>query len=323
MVKLLAKTLRKLKGQKDENGRDLAEKFKNATTDAVHLDIQNVTDYYYFGTGETFEDSYNDFPNIAPPWEKCWLEWTLPNKIRIKNETKTIETAPGTTAVLVLAREHPHSDLVPEARWEMDFHCFLPSTINPYIGWYKYFVDENGRVIFKPGPPPAISKSGPSPDLRILPRAISPHYMAIAQEAGMSPQSLMETIEASCVDPVWLAFCFCHCKNVQLKEHSPNKKESSAHRRIYGAPLVKYHTLEIDPMKKILRHEGQSETLGLKRALSICRGHFSEYGPEFGKGKLFGKLEGRFWIPQHLTGSAEHGVIKKDYAINAPQGVAS
>lgn len=49
----------------------------------------------------------------------------------------------------------------------------------------------------------------------------------------------------------------------------------------------------------------------------VCRGHFSEYGPQFGKGKLFGKLEGRFFIPPHMKGKKENGIAEKDYLVPA------
>ena len=36
-------------------------------------------------------------------------------------------------------------------------------------------------------------------------------------------------------------------------------------------PLSRYYTLNIEPMKKVLREEGQVESHGLKHALSVCR----------------------------------------------------
>ena len=81
-------------------------------------------------------------------------------------------------------------------------------------------------------------------------------------------------------------------------------------------PLSRYYTLNIEPMKKVLREEGKVESHGLKHALSVCRGHFANYTE--GKG-LFGKYHGQFWIPQHVRGSANQGVVTKDYAVNAPQ----
>lgn len=115
--------------------------------------------------------------------------------------------------------------------------------------------------------------------------------------------------------PAFLAISFLHCKNVTQIEHIPNKKKSAYHRRFSGHPLTKYYTLEIDPMKKVLHEEGQIESLGLKKALHICRGHFANYTE--GKG-LFGKYHGQFWIPQHVKGSASQGIVEKDYSVKAP-----
>ena len=52
----------------------------------------------------------------------------------------------------------------------------------------------------------------------------------------------------------------------------------------------------------------------------VCRGHFAEYGPQFGKGLLFGRYAGRFFIPPHLRGDEKNGIVEKDYAVAAPEG---
>lgn len=49
----------------------------------------------------------------------------------------------------------------------------------------------------------------------------------------------------------------------------------------------------------------------------MCRGHFAEYGPKYGKGKLFGKYEGRFFVPPHMKGDAKNGTVLKDYEVRA------
>ena len=72
-----------------------------------------------------------------------------------------------------------------------------------------------------------------------------------------------------------------------------------------------FKTLEIEPMKRALKHEGQSETAGLKKALHICRGHFKDYS----KHGLFGKYKGLYWWDSHVRGSTEEGVVVKDYAV--------
>lgn len=112
----------------------------------------------------------------------------------------------------------------------------------------------------------------------------------------------------------WLALSFMHCKNVQIIDNKPTPV-TGVHkyfRRNKGVSTrLVYKTLEINPMKEILRKEGQSESVGLIKALHICRGHFKEYK---GAG-LFGKHKGLYWWDNHVRGSADAGVILKDYKV--------
>ncbi|MCZ2154732.1 MAG: hypothetical protein LC114_12665 [Bryobacterales bacterium] len=92
--------------------------------------------------------------------------------------------------------------------------------------------------------------------------------------------------------PALLATSFLHCRNVSTEEHVPPAKLNKAYRRRHGLPLVRYKTLTIEPMKRILRKEGQVDVNGLPKALHICRGHFKDYRASAG---LFGKHKGLFW----------------------------
>ena len=113
--------------------------------------------------------------------------------------------------------------------------------------------------------------------------------------------------------PGHLAVAFMHCKNVRHVEREPSGWEARAARK-RGKPFVKFYTLEIDPMKETLRREGNVETVGLAKALHICRGHFKDYR----QSGLFGKIKGIFWWGPALRGSPEHGTVVKDYAVKAP-----
>lgn len=118
------------------------------------------------------------------------------------------------------------------------------------------------------------------------------------------------------VMPALLAISFLHCKNVATVTQTPPAKLSKAAQKRHGKPLVRYHMLNIEPMKQVLKHEGQSEKTGLKRALHICRGHFAHYTEEK---PLFGRVSGRFWIPSHVRGSLDEGIVDKDYRIKEPK----
>ena len=115
--------------------------------------------------------------------------------------------------------------------------------------------------------------------------------------------------------PAFLGISFLHCKNVQVARETPPRKLSHAFQRRHGRPLVHFHTLQITPMRKVLEREGQSQSVGLKKALHICRGHFKTFTPE---GKLFGRYTGTYWWEAHVRGAQEHGIALKDYQVNQP-----
>lgn len=111
------------------------------------------------------------------------------------------------------------------------------------------------------------------------------------------------------------AINFCHCKNIVIRKEVINKSLQNTRIKKGKLPFYRFNTIQIDPMKEILRKEGKSETLGLKKALHICRGHFATYTQE---APLFGRVTGTFWKPMHVRGNKKEGVVIKDYRINPP-----
>jgi hypothetical protein len=79
---------------------------------------------------------------------------------------------------------------------------------------------------------------------------------------------------------------------------------------------TKFSELHIRPVSKSYRSDHPGTPLADMRPMHGVRGHFSEYGVN-GKGLLFGKLSGRFWIPPHVRGSKEHGEVDQGYVVDA------
>lgn len=110
------------------------------------------------------------------------------------------------------------------------------------------------------------------------------------------------------------------CKNVGLRQNDNDPVQvRRAVKRHGGKPDdYKYHTLIVRPPGA--RPDSPGEDIGVgDTPRHLCRGHFSEYGPAFGKGLLFGKYSGRFYIPPHLKGDKKNGTVEKDYAIGTPK----
>jgi hypothetical protein len=113
---------------------------------------------------------------------------------------------------------------------------------------------------------------------------------------------------------VWLAISFMHCKNVTIQSTKTSLKLQKARERRGKLPLFTFKTLEIKPMTKILKEEGESETQGLARALHICRGHFKDFqqGPGLGKNHA----HGLYWWDSQVRGNREVGAVIKDYKVS-------
>jgi ribosomal protein S14 len=106
-----------------------------------------------------------------------------------------------------------------------------------------------------------------------------------------------------------------HCRNIAINVVAPPPKLAKAARKRHGVPLVRFRTINIEPMRQVLRTEGRSHETGIKRALHICRGHFRTYSEEK---PLFGRVSGTFFIPAHARGSASEGVVVPQYAVDVP-----
>jgi hypothetical protein len=105
------------------------------------------------------------------------------------------------------------------------------------------------------------------------------------------------------------ALNFLNCRNVELVE--PRRPRAEARR--LARTGVRVHTINVFPAGRSSR-SAKTDPVGVP--LTSVRGHFARYGPEYGRGLLFGKYAGRFWIPQFARGSAEHGTTDHDYALH-------
>jgi len=144
-------------------------------------------------------------------------------------------------------------------------------------------------------------------------------YIGSSQKAVLSADGTYDENDGIRAD--WLAAValltigFMHCKNVVQRVVAPPPRLAKRYKERHGRPMFSYRVLEIDPMAQVLRTEGGIDTVGARRALHICRGHFKDYRER----GLFGRTHGLFWWDQHLRGTLEAGIAAKDYRVKAPQ----
>lgn len=115
---------------------------------------------------------------------------------------------------------------------------------------------------------------------------------------------------------VVMSLAFMHCRDVERRDVTDTEGPTAKWLRRMKAPTLRYYTLDIDPMRKVLSSEGNVETNGIGKALHICRGHFRTYGED--SPGLFGRQHGTFWVPMHTRGKIENGAVVKDYNVKAP-----
>jgi hypothetical protein len=287
--------------------------------------IDNVAEYYYSHhvDAKRGPDGPEQFPQLAPPFPMAFYEYTLPPWMydtlftdaengapRALNQVGVLVTAVETSDIHVNPSEHsPLSSVLSECKIGLPPKWYL--CIELFAG------DRTDRIPWSP-----VLRVGLTVDADGA-LACDPRYGIWALDDRITDNSAIEQHRfwtlMPLVYPALLANSFLHCRNVSTEEHVPSAKLNKAYLRRHGLPLVRYKTLTIEPMKRILRKEGQVEANGLSKALYICRGHFKDYRESAG---LFGKHKGLFWWDMHARGALDHGVVVKDYAIKLPNSKA-
>lgn len=261
-----------------------------------------------------------DIPNWTPPFHTMFAEWTEPASVRKNGSIVSSEIAGMQVGTLVRSvdLQNPRADLgdvaslildwlitpsrrsgfsreviasaFNKSRWMLfcSIWCYRStfSDSPAWLGWMAaLFVDAQGSLVSEGD-----------------------------RRGAMLIQSVNEMDTSAGVRlalrRLGLGISFCHCKNV-TKEHVLSDRGERWHRRT-KVPRDRFYTLKINPMKEVLKREGDSERTGIKKALHICRGHFATYSPD---SPLFGKFVGTYWRPDHARGSADNGTVRKDYAV--------
>jgi len=259
------------------------------------LHIPNVAEYFYQSDQE-YWDLKEDFPNLAPPWPQFWSEHPLPNHIYSKEKGLTDlsdKWGGGRLGVLTTSLD-PAKEIVAdkkppeECKWLLWFEVFIDYRVRKDVvadgphGSIFLMLDKDGVIIERP-------------------------WMQTYSPSGEPYDSVMRDL-MTFVKPTCLAMCFMHCRNVRVVDNKIDPKLVKRHReRHEGQTPTGFKTLIIDPLKEILRKEGNADKVGLAKAMHICRGHFRDYRE--GKG-LFGKYHAMVWTPMTVRGSKKRKIVR-------------
>lgn len=294
----------------------LQQKERRLISKAIALNADNVADLYFQSPQEEWE--YKAFPNIAPPWFHCFVDFSLPKTINIDGRdepcagrgfggahvwTMDFDRAPGTIevkadAAAVISGRHPdglskeersfYASLAEDARWVCVISPWASLNNRPLLGRPMQL---GGRHVI------SIGHDG---------RYRQDVIVCFCDEGS---QSVARDAVTLYTPVVLLAFSLANCKNTAVRDDESHRLASANKRHLNGWRGIRYKVLQISSPG----HQGVGSINGeSSRSLHICRGHFRTYSE--GSSGLFGKLHGTFWVPQHTRGNVREGVVIKDYA---------
>jgi len=274
----------------------ISDEIKGWFRETTVVKADNVAEYLWINEDDKPTLSPNDFPNLAPPLKNIFIEWyEPPGKIfewiiqfqkRVQKKLKPSDFH-HKTGLLFRVIDEKKGD---EIRWTVRVDLFSDKSFGlpPLI----YKVTKDGQLYLK-------NEGDVFDNVDVIQDEIDGERKLESQEYGWETRVGFLTIS------------LMHCKNVKIipRGGGIGKKPNKRNRH---EPKFRYHVLDIEPMKTVLRLEGEGEKMGLKHALHICRGHFKDY--RNGKG-LFGKFNDLIWWSDHVRGSIANGIVSKDYRI--------
>lgn len=205
--------------------------FQNANV----FTINNVAEYMLSGERHVWPLSL--FPNVAPPFEWMWMEFTMP---------KHIDIGCAGMPVATLFESVKYDD-----GWSSMSRMFIQQGKHfARTSWLNYMI---------------VTVNGEIEVLKWLP-----------DDKRFREDTEVDRYFSAIAGPCLMALSFMHCKNVEVTENVPPALPMTKKRRQHP-PRTKYYTLNIKPMQRILEEEGHAGTTGLKLALHICRGHFKDF----------------------------------------------
>jgi hypothetical protein len=268
------------------------------------FDVSNVADMVT-DRAETKPMSMEAVPNIALPFQRMWLEFSVIREVHdrtasiMEKEMKKVvskrrleeivERVKGTPlGTKIHVREGAYLESIrTDGGWNINGACFARSS--------KNFFTYNFRAS-------ALVDGSSAGNFEFSSFSTNINHETLVHSSGS-------------VFVYMYAISLMHCKNIVIEEDGEIPALSRKHhRRNKGR---RHHVLKIIPMKKVKAYQekGASSLSKGDVSLHIRRGHFKTYTPE---APLFGIHSGTYWWESHTAGKAEVGTVTKDYQINPP-----
>lgn len=118
------------------------------------------------------------------------------------------------------------------------------------------------------------------------------------------------------------ALTYLNCRNVGTIYYDPPERVQRKHQRKRGAkPLVRYHVINVEKAGAEEARSRRTDTEGGLVASHVVGGQLRHYGDccpsvHQPKGLLFGKHSGRVFVPMHVRGNPQRGLVVADYSLD-------
>lgn len=231
---------------------------------------------------------YDDHPSITPPWADALLCYTNTHGNVVAMQVHRLDWDGSTPDRDTWYTDNPVDWA--RVRW------IAATTI--WVGGQA----GDGRPMSTAGPchmfRHAIRDDGAPEDI---------NWVALLDRSGRRAQhdqlgDRNQQVWESALVTLGAALNFLNASNVDIAEPA---RPRPVRRRIERTGVT-VQTIVVRPPGKRRTQSGDGGARpidAIENVLSPVRGHWSHYGPAYGRGLLFGKLAGKFWIPAHARGA--------------------
>jgi hypothetical protein len=310
---LLADAIRANTAKAISRGESSEIDFLARFDDAAFFEASEVADYFFEGNDR---EEWNDemFPNVAPPFAECWIEYRSPERVISsvngeRQETPYAAEMRGRFGALISSRENVSRKTLGEMQQAI----------------YRRGLQEGVRLF-------GVTDGNQAGSCAEIPKWIVTLALVFGAKAGgmvllkevfyvplrddgsivpngrwvMTPEMTERMKESGgfiMTAPFLLALQFINAVNIPREQGQISERLDRARIRKGKPPLVRYSVIRVPGYRSLAEPiaDGERRQVGLH----AVRGHFKR------------RTTGIFWWHPHLRGSYEQGVILSSYAVGS------
>tara|TARA_R110000824_G_scaffold7695_2_gene34763 strand:+ start:4176 stop:5231 length:1056 start_codon:yes stop_codon:yes gene_type:complete len=304
------------------DGPEAIDRVRYALGRAEAIVVDSVASMYYEDMPAPGIHMEKDCPNSTPPFPYTWVETRAPSVTRIGDEV-TEWKGPSEWGMLFVCvdlweedrrSENLNEILGRDLRWLVEGTLFCGDHLGDNVS--RVHVNKSDRNAQVTGPLGMVSLPVDSTGRFIDGLWSPPGTVQAYSYMNHDDQGDGDWI-VSLLEPLWYGLSIGNCSNVDLVRGKQHRSVARRWKRKTGKELMVYRTIHLGGRHTRVVKDGQSGEPSHHVALHLCRGHFRTYTADKPLGGPKGAV-GTFWVPSHVRGTKDEGIIVKDYDVNAP-----